>query len=369
MNHFGRALKLAFRHRWNVVGCLLTSLAVAVLWGGNLTAVWPVVDVIMNDSSLPEWVDQQIAAQRQRGRRLEALARGAQRALEGRCRCRRGPQCKAKSRSGKQAIEKIIASAPEKGAWSDARIAERTRQLNTLKRLEELRTASPRNCRRNLPRKKRQPRRRSSSMKKRAARYRWIAPYAHRWLPTTPFDTLVLVCVFVLVATLFKSIFKVWNSILVSRIGQSGVARFAERLLPPDSAARHGPLHRARPRRLDEPLHRRPGLRGPGRAARVWAGGARTLEDGRLPGHRGLGQLATACCSRSSSRRWPATRFTGSAKRSSGLTSRRCRKLSSIFETLSETLGGIKLIKAFTMEAERAATNFTRPRRSSSAGR
>ena len=61
MNNFSPRLKIAFAHRVNVVGCVLTSLVVAVLWGGNLTAVFPVVDVIMNDQSLPQWIDQKIA--------------------------------------------------------------------------------------------------------------------------------------------------------------------------------------------------------------------------------------------------------------------------------------------------------------------
>ena len=89
MHHFGRALKMAFAHRWNVIGCLLTSLAVAVLWGGNLTAVWPVVDVIMNDSSLPEWVDQQVARSEREVANSQALARRARRAVERRRRRRR----------------------------------------------------------------------------------------------------------------------------------------------------------------------------------------------------------------------------------------------------------------------------------------
>ena len=57
MNQFGRALKLSLNHRWNVAACILSSLIVAVLWGGNLTAVYPLVNVIMNDHSLPEWID------------------------------------------------------------------------------------------------------------------------------------------------------------------------------------------------------------------------------------------------------------------------------------------------------------------------
>ena len=61
MFNFGRAVKLALAHRVNVAACIFTSIAVAVIWAGNLTAVWPIVDVIMNDSSLPAWLDQEIA--------------------------------------------------------------------------------------------------------------------------------------------------------------------------------------------------------------------------------------------------------------------------------------------------------------------
>ena len=60
MHNFNRALKLALAHRVTVVACVLSSVIIAVLWGGSLTAVFPVVEVIMNDHSLPEWVDQKI---------------------------------------------------------------------------------------------------------------------------------------------------------------------------------------------------------------------------------------------------------------------------------------------------------------------
>jgi len=58
MNQFGRALTLSLNHRFNVMACIFSSLVVAVLWGGNLTAVYPLVNVIMNDHSLPEWIDE-----------------------------------------------------------------------------------------------------------------------------------------------------------------------------------------------------------------------------------------------------------------------------------------------------------------------
>ncbi len=218
MNHFGRALKMAFLHRWNVIGCILTSLAVAVLWGGNLTAVWPVVDVIMNDSSLPQWVDQQIAvSDREVADSKHWLGELQELSQDDAAVAEEHVQGEIKRRQ--VAIEKIIATAPEKGEWSDARIAERTRMMNTLKRLEALRTASPKELRGMLAGEEERAESQIKLHEKRAARYRWASPFAHRWLPTTPFTTLVLICLVVFVATVVKSIFKVWNSILVSQIG------------------------------------------------------------------------------------------------------------------------------------------------------
>lgn len=115
MNHFGRALKLALHHRWNVIGCVLTSLAVAVLWGGNLTAVWPVVDVIMNDSSLPEWVDQQVArSDREVENSKHWLAELNELSKDDADLVVERVQDEIQKRQ--QAIEKIIDSAPEKGS-------------------------------------------------------------------------------------------------------------------------------------------------------------------------------------------------------------------------------------------------------------
>jgi ATP-binding cassette subfamily B protein/subfamily B ATP-binding cassette protein MsbA len=53
----------------------------------------------------------------------------------------------------------------------------------------------------------------------RAERFRFVAPAAHRWMPTTPFRTLLVVCLFVLVCTVVKSFFRIWNTIVVSRLG------------------------------------------------------------------------------------------------------------------------------------------------------
>src|SRR3954447_22912102 len=60
MKNFRRALKIASVHRMNMVAYVATSVVIALLWGGNLTVVGPLVDVVMNDQSMPQWIDQKV---------------------------------------------------------------------------------------------------------------------------------------------------------------------------------------------------------------------------------------------------------------------------------------------------------------------
>ena len=56
MKNFGRVLAISLRHRMTVAASLLCSLAVAVLWVGNIAPLYWVVDVVMLDKSLPQWI-------------------------------------------------------------------------------------------------------------------------------------------------------------------------------------------------------------------------------------------------------------------------------------------------------------------------
>ncbi len=348
MNQFGRALKLAFRHRWNVVGCVLTSLIVAVLWGGNFTAIWPVVDVIMNDSSVPEWVDQQIAdSDREAADSRHWLNEIKELSTDNAAEVEEHVQAEIKRRQGE--IEKVIATAPEKGAWSDARIAERTRLLNTLNRLEALRTASPKELSVKLADEEQHAASQIKLYEKRATRYRWAAPYAHRWLPTTPFTTLVLICVAVLVATVVKSLFKIWNTILVSRIGNQVSfdlrGDFYCQVLRLDMA------HFTEQGRGDLMNRCTSDL------GSVGQGVQRVFGQAMLEPLKMLVCLAIAAYVS-----WQLLLMTVVIAPLAGYTifwlgkslkrthKQAMQELSLIFETLGETLGGMKLIKAFTME-------------------
>lgn len=348
MNQFGRALKLAFAHRFNVALCIISSLIVAVLWAGNLTAVWPVIDVIMNDSSLPEWVDQQVARSEREVadsqhwlRELNELSADDAALVE--------EKVRTEIAEHQKQIERIVATAPSDGQWSDARIAERTRQLNTLKRLETLRTASPQELRQKLKSEKAFALSQIDLYETRANRFARLAPYAHRWLPTTPFRTLVLVCGFVLVATVVKAVVRIWNSILVSRIGNQVSLdlrnMFFRQVLRLDMS------HFTEQGRGDLMNRCTSDLGSVGQGVQRVFGQA-LLEPLKM----------IACLIGAAFVSWQLLLLTILSAPVAGYTihwlgkslkrthKQAMQELSSIFETLGETLAGMKLIKAFTLE-------------------
>ncbi|MCA9246512.1 MAG: hypothetical protein KDA42_05335, partial [Planctomycetales bacterium] len=66
MDNFFRAVRLSFRHRGTFILTVICALAVAMMWGGNITAVYPMVEVVFNGQTMPEWVDAEIAKSEQR---------------------------------------------------------------------------------------------------------------------------------------------------------------------------------------------------------------------------------------------------------------------------------------------------------------
>ena len=58
MKNFFRAVRTALRYRWTLAGLVISSLLVAIFWGANLGAVYPIVGVVLKQQSLHEWVDE-----------------------------------------------------------------------------------------------------------------------------------------------------------------------------------------------------------------------------------------------------------------------------------------------------------------------
>jgi ATP-binding cassette, subfamily B, bacterial MsbA len=347
MNPFARALKLALTYRLNVLGCILTSVAVALLWGGNLTAVFPLVDVIMNDSSLPKWIDLKIAeSNREVTENKHWLAQLDQFESEQPAEIKHQIQAEIKLRRAELAAH-VQDSA---GEWNDVQIAEKTRLQHFIVQLEKIEKLPPDELAYNIHSEADDAREKIADYQKRAGRLAWIAPAAHRWLPTTPFSTLVLICFAVLIGTLLKGVFRIWNQVLVARLGNTVAhdlrMQFYAHVLRLDLAS------------FTE--------RGRGDLMNRCTSDLSAVSNGvqRAFGQAMLEPLKTIVCFVIAAYvSWQLLLLTIVIAPVAGYTIHWLGKalkrthryvmqeLSSIFETLTETLSGIKLIKAFTMES------------------
>ncbi|OHB65892.1 MAG: hypothetical protein A2V70_10580 [Planctomycetes bacterium RBG_13_63_9] len=162
MNSFGRVLRLAFRHRMTFVLSVVCALGVAILWGGNIGAVYPFVKVAFRGESLQDWVDVEIGNAKR--------------------------QITEKNREIDQLRGQLAETPPEqqRGVLLKINLAE--------SRVEAEQSA--------------------------LERYRWLKPYIEKYLPADPFQTLVLVTTLLLLGTVVKEVFLIANTILVARLAQ-----------------------------------------------------------------------------------------------------------------------------------------------------
>ena len=61
MKDFGRVLRIAARKRWSLVGILLSSLLIALLWGANIGTLYPLVEVVFKGDSIPQYAATKIS--------------------------------------------------------------------------------------------------------------------------------------------------------------------------------------------------------------------------------------------------------------------------------------------------------------------
>lgn len=216
MQNFKRTFKIALRHRLNVVACVVSAAIVALLWGGNLTAVYPIVEVIMNDHALPDWIDQKVdEAQRELNDTQRWVAQLEKVQGDDAVAIQKNITAEIKLREV-ELQEHRKKSAP---TWDNVQIAEKTRLENEIKRLNAIVNLAPDQLEAKVYQEISDAKKHEADYETRITRFGWVSPAAHRWLPTTPFGTLLVVCLFVVVITLLKGIFRIWNSIAVSRLG------------------------------------------------------------------------------------------------------------------------------------------------------
>lgn len=162
MNSFVRALKLAFRYRLTLVGVVLSAVMVALFWGGNISAVYPILKVCIHGKSLQAWVDEEVAGSEQ----MCVELRGKIKALK---------------------------------ASEDAQLeVEGSEAAFELASLEDRLVAEQRSL----------------------AISRWLQPVIHNCLPSTPFETILAIVAALMVATVLKDFFIFSNNMLVQRAVQ-----------------------------------------------------------------------------------------------------------------------------------------------------
>ena len=161
MKNLGRALRPALRYRTILATSVFCALMVAVFWIANISAVYPFVEVIFRGQSLQQWVDRRIGDAKATSASADANIKQLERQL----------------------------AAPD---------AEESEIRNKLSLAQTSRDAE----------------------QQALVWYRRVRPYIFRYLPNDPFRTLLLLVVLLLVGTLIKSVFLIFHQILVNRLTQ-----------------------------------------------------------------------------------------------------------------------------------------------------
>ena len=58
MINLRRALMMTLKYKWSLIGSFVCSMLVALLWGANMGAVYPFIELVMQKKSLHNWVDE-----------------------------------------------------------------------------------------------------------------------------------------------------------------------------------------------------------------------------------------------------------------------------------------------------------------------
>jgi subfamily B ATP-binding cassette protein MsbA len=165
MDNFLRAIRLALRYKWTFAASVFCAVMVGLLWGGNIGAVAPFVQVAFEKKTLHDWVHDEIAEHEQLVANLE-----------------------------REKTEFAIVPPQES----------EEQRLARLGKMEQ---------------------RDAELMLKNASLefYRRIEPPIQRWLPNDAFQTLVFVVVLLMIGTTIKSAFLALQTILVNRLAQLAI--------------------------------------------------------------------------------------------------------------------------------------------------
>jgi len=162
MNDFGRVLKLAVRRKYALAGILCSSLVIALLWGANISVIFPLTEIVFKGQGLAAYADERLTES------ADAIAELEQRRKDlGKQLAKADPQEQEKLRLAIGLAER-----------QQATIEESARSL------------------------------------------KWSKPWIDRYAPTGPFDTLLLLVGVLVLGTAVKLVALMVNLIFVQYIAE-----------------------------------------------------------------------------------------------------------------------------------------------------
>jgi ATP-binding cassette subfamily B protein/subfamily B ATP-binding cassette protein MsbA len=153
---------MALKYRWSLTGSFICSILVALFWGANLGAVYPFVEVVLNDGkTIHQWADKRID-------------------------------------QAKLDIAKAEAEIKELSGQAVLVPAESSKFQTQISRKESF----------------------IDDQHQRIEQTQWMIPYIEKYCPNNPFQTLVYIVGFLVFATFGRGLFLALNMYLVARVGQ-----------------------------------------------------------------------------------------------------------------------------------------------------
>ena len=183
--NFWKIVRSSFQYRWNIFFCIVTALGVGVLWGTNLSAVFPFMQITFKGQTMQEWAEDCVKESEIQIQALET--RRAMLLMD-------AEETPTQERTP---IGAELQELPEDIlALTDVALVEHKLQV-------EQATHSG---------------------------YVRLKEVIDAWLPTTPFSTIVLLLAALLAMTLLKTAFLIANSVLVARIANLTILDVRNRL-------------------------------------------------------------------------------------------------------------------------------------------
>jgi len=205
MKNFARAVRVALKFRVTLTATVVCAILVALLWGGSISAVYPLVEVVLRGETMSQWIDQRIEYGEQTKADFDEKVAELKRVL-------------ALTSPAEQRTALVQRLDELRSLPSHHRDHVQTIEMKELARVLALH--SPAALQASIRAQLEDAEERVTAEASELARVRWAQPYIHVYAPNGSFETLVYLLCFVLASTLVKDLFLIASSILVARLSQ-----------------------------------------------------------------------------------------------------------------------------------------------------